>query len=49
MRPVNLQIVNDTLAIAWDDGRESYLALEALWALYVSGGFNENFAEVACA
>src|SRR5205085_9600968 len=31
------------------EGMDDQLALEALWALYVSGGFNENFAREALA
>lgn len=30
MKPTNIQAVNQTLAIAWDDGRETYVEFEAL-------------------
>jgi len=30
MKPKNIEVVNTTFAIVWDDGRESYVELEAL-------------------
>ena len=30
MKPKNIEIVNNILAIAWDDGRENYIDLEKL-------------------
>jgi DUF971 family protein len=30
MRPINLQQIGPELAIKWDDGRESYIAIEKL-------------------
>ncbi len=30
MRPADLQLIGTELAIKWEDGRESYIALEAL-------------------
>jgi DUF971 family protein len=30
MRPVNVQVIGEELAVKWDDGGESYIRLEAL-------------------
>jgi len=30
LRPVNLQVIGNELAVAWNDGQESYLPLEGM-------------------
>jgi len=38
MRPANLEVIGDELAIRWEDGREGYVRLEALRRLCPCAG-----------